>query len=282
VVIAPSSGFSHIINFSARAMSGIGSNTLIVGFIVSGNGKNLLIRAVGPGLASYGISNFVVETTLTLFNADGTTDTMDSGWQVNSSGQNDGALIASTAESVGAFPLANGSMYSALLVTVNDGTHTAGLVSTNGAPGIGLLEIYDTGGNPDASLINVSARMEVTSGDGVLIAGFVIGGNLPKTVLIRGVGPTLSQFGVTGVLADPQITVSSGSSTIASNAGWGTGSSTSAQIAAVAGQVGAFPLSSGSQDSALLLTLQPGNYTVQVTSVSNSTGVALVEVYDTQ
>jgi hypothetical protein len=263
-------------------MSGIGSNTLIVGFIVSGNGKNLLIRAVGPGLASYGISNFVVETTLTLFNADGTTDATDSGWPVNSSGQNDGALIASTAQSVGAFPLANGSMDSALLVTVNDGTHTAGLLSTNGAPGIGLLEIYDTGGNPDASLINVSARMEVTSGDGVLIAGFVIGGNLPKTVLIRGVGPTLSQFGVTGVLADPQITVSSGSSTIASNAGWGTGSSTSAQIAAVAGQVGAFPLSSGSQDSALLLTLQPGNYTVQVTSVSNSTGVALVEVYDTQ
>jgi hypothetical protein len=282
VGIAPSSGFSHIINFSARAMSGIGSNTLIVGFIVSGNGKNLLIRAVGPGLASYGISNFVVETTLTLFNADGTTDATDSGWPVNSSGQNDGALIASTAQSVGAFPLANGSMDSALLVTVNDGTHTAGLLSTNGAPGIGLLEIYDTGGNPDASLINVSARMEVTSGDGVLIAGFVIGGNLPKTVLIRGVGPTLSQFGVTGVLADPQITVSSGSSTIASNAGWGTGSSTSAQIAAVAGQVGAFPLSSGSQDSALLLTLQPGNYTVQVTSVSNSTGVALVEVYDTQ
>jgi hypothetical protein len=273
---------SHIVNFSARAMSGSGSNTLIMGFIVSGNGKNLLIRGIGPGLGAFGITNFLTNTTLTLYNADGTADATDSGWQVNSSGQNDGALMVSTAASVGAFPLASGSMDSALLVTVNDGVHTTGLLTTNGAPGVGLLEIYDTGGNPAASLINVSARMEVTSGDGMLIAGFVIGGNAAKTVLIRGVGPALSEFGVAGALADPQITVTSGGTAIASDAGWGAGSSTAAQIVASSAQVGAFPLPSGSKDSALLLTLQPGAYTVQVTSVSNATGVALIEVYDTQ
>jgi hypothetical protein len=281
MVIAPF-GFSHIVNFSARAMSGTGSDTLIVGFIVSGDGKNLLMRGIGPGLASFGISNFLTNTTLTLYNVGDTVEATDSGWGVNSSGQNDSALIASTAASVGAFPLANGSMDSVLLVTLGNGAHTTGLLTTNGTPGIGLIEVYDTGGNPYASLANVSARMEITSGDGVLIAGFVIGGNASKTVLIRGVGPTLSEFGVTGVLADPQITVFSGTTQIASNAGWGTGSSTVAQIVAASAQVGAFPLPSGSKDAALLITLQPGAYTVLVTSVSNATGVALVEVYDTQ
>jgi hypothetical protein len=111
----------------------------------------------------------------------------------------------------------------------------------------------------------------------------VIGGTTAKTVLIRGVGPTLSEFGVTGVLADPQIGVFSGATEIDSNAGWGTsGSMTAAQLSAVFAEVGAFALPAGSKDSALVLTLQPGAYTVQVSSVSGSDGVALIEVYDTQ
>jgi hypothetical protein len=181
---------------------------------------------------------------------------------------------------VGAFPLPANSLDSALLLTVDNGVHTSGLVTTNGASGVGLIEIYDTGGNPFASLTNVSARMNVTSGNGILIAGFVIGGNAPKTVLVRGIGPSLSQFGVTGVLPDPQIAVFSGTTQIASNSQWGSGSSTPAQMSTAAAQVGAFPLVSGSKDAALLLTLQAGAYTVQVTSLSNATGVALVEVYD--
>ncbi len=121
IVIAPTFGFSHITNFSARALSGLGSNTLIAGFVVSGDGKNLLIRGIGPGLAPYGITNFLTNTTLTLYNANGTAGATNNGWQVTSSGQNDGALMASTAATVGAFPLASGSMDSALLVTANDG-----------------------------------------------------------------------------------------------------------------------------------------------------------------
>jgi PKD repeat protein len=280
-VIAPF-GYSHIVNFSARAMSGPGSDTLIVGFVVSGDGKNLLVRGIGPGLAAFGISNFLPNPILTLFNIDGTVEATDSGWQVNSAGVNDSALMASTAASVGAFPLLSGNTDSALLVTVDNGVHTTGLLTTNGASGVGLIEIYDTGGNPYASLTNVSARMEVTGGNGILIAGLVIGGNGPKTVLVRGVGPALSQYGVTGALADPVITVFSGTTAIASNSSWGAGTSTAAQIASAASAVGAFPLPSGSKDAALLITLNPGAYTVEVTSASSTTGVALIEVYDTQ
>jgi hypothetical protein len=226
--------------------------------------------------------NYLSAPILTVYNTNGTIQATDSGWQIDSSGQNDGALIAATAASVGAFPLANGSLDSAILVTVNNGVQMTGLLTTNGAPGVGLFEIYDAGGNPDASLTNVSARMEVTGGDGMLIAGFVISGNTPKTVLIRGVGPTLSDYGVSDVLADPEITVFSGGVQVAANSNWSTGASTAAQIVSISAQVGAFPLPSGSSDAALLLTLQPGSYTVQVTSVSGGSGVALVEVYDTQ
>jgi len=279
MVIAPF-GFSHIVNFSARALSGTGSDTLIVGFVVSGDGKDLLVRGIGPSLALFNISNFLPAPILTLYNDEGLIEATDSGWEVNSAGQNVGALIAAVAASVGAFALPPNSLDSALLVTVDNGVHTSGLLTTNGASGVGLIEIYDTGGNPFASLINVSARMNVTSGDGILIAGFVIAGNAPKTLLVRGVGPTLSEFGVTGVLPDPQIVVFSGATPLASNSSWGSGASTPAQISTASALAGAFPLPVGSKDAALLITLPPGIYTVQVTSLSNGNGVALVEIYD--
>ena len=95
-------------------------------------------------------------------------------------------------------------------------------------------------------------------------------------MLIRGVGPTLATFGVAGVLADPQIAVfTSGGVQIASNDNW-SDNANAAQISANSG----FPLPAGSKDAALLLTLNPGTYTVQVSGVSNATGVALVEVYE--
>jgi PKD repeat protein len=273
---------SRIMNFSARAISGPGADSLIVGFVVDGDGKNLLVRGIGPTLASFGIANFLNNPILTLNNSSGAVIATDTGWSINSSGVNDSALIASTAASVGAFPLGAGSSDSAVLVTVNNGAMTSGLETSANSTGVGLVEIYDTGGNPASKLVNVSARMEVTGGDGVLIGGLVIGGNAPKVVLIRGDGPSLTQFGVPGVLGDPQITIYSGTTVIASNAGWSSNAATAAQISAVGASVGAFPLVNGSKDSALLINLQPGAYTVQVTSVSGATGVALIEVYDTQ
>ena len=279
VTVAPIS-FSHIVNFSARALSGTGTNSLILGFAVSGNGKNLLVRGIGPGLSLFGISDYLPAPTLTMFDNFGGVTATNSGWQVDSGGQNDVASISATTASVGAFALADGSLDAALLITVDGGTHTAILRDSKGATGIGLIEIYDAGGNPYASLTNVSARMNVTGGNGVLIAGLVIGGNSPKTVLIRGIGPTLSEFGVVGVLVDPRIAIFSGQTQIASNSNWSSGTNIPTQIVAASASVGAFPLPLGSNDAALIIKLQPGAYTVQVTSLSGATGVALVEIYD--
>jgi hypothetical protein len=282
VSIAPLA-YARIANFSARAMSGVGSDTLIVGFVVSDGPKSLLLRGVGPTLASFGITSPLDDPSLVL-DSSGFTIATNSTWETNSSGQSQVPVITATDAQVGAFALPAGSADSALLAEVNGGPYTASVLSPNGSSGVALMEIYDadTTNHPSARLTNVSARMNVTSGQGTFIAGIVIEGNIPQTVLIRGDGPALAAFGVGGVLADPRITVMSGSSEIASNSGWGTGTSSAAQISAAAALVGAFPLTAGSKDSAVLVTLQPGAYTIIVTSVSGATGVALVEVYDTQ
>jgi hypothetical protein len=275
--------YGRIANFSARAMSGTGADTLIVGFVVSGNGKSLLLRGVGPTLSNFGVTGPLNDPMLSLDGSSGLIAT-NSAWQTSSTGAAQGPLITATDTQVGAFALTNGSADAALVTMVNGGVYTASVLSPNGSSGIALVEIYDadTSATPSSRLTNVSARMNVTAGQGTLIAGLVIEGNIPQTVLIRGDGPSLTAFGVTGALADPQITVVSGGTAIASNSSWGTGTSTAAQLSAAAVQVGAFPLVAGSKDSALLVTLQPGAYTIIVTSVSNATGVALVEVYDTQ
>ena len=113
----------------------------------------------------------------------------------------------------------------------------------------------------------------------MLIAGFYIQGNTSKTVLLRAVGPTLAAFGVGGVLADPQLALFRGAEVVATNDDWWRSGGDQA-LPRVFTTVGAFTLAAASRDAALVATLQPGQYTVQVTSADSTTGVALVEVYE--
>ena len=108
------------------------------------------------------------------------------------------------------------------------------------------------------------------TGSNVLIAGFVISGNTPETVLIRGIGPTLGQFGVTGSLAAPELVLyDSGNNTLQTNSGWGGG----ANLVQAFASVGAFSLAANSADAAILVTLPPGAYTAEVSGVNGATGV---------
>lgn len=110
-----------------------------------------------------------------------------------------------------------------------------------------------------------------------VIVGFVVaGGN--KNLLIRGVGPALTQFGVGGALANPLLGVYSGGTVLLTNDNWTVGSGPA--VAQAASAVGAFALPSGSRDAALLLTLAPASYTAQVAGVRDTTGGALVEIDD--
>ena len=132
-----------------------------------------------------------------------------------------------------------------------------------------------------ATLTNISCRAYVGTAGNVAIAGFVVAGQAGSgvQVLIRGVGPTLSQFALTGVLAQPVLTLfDSTGKQLAANTGWGTNANPSL-IYAMTATTGAFALPWGSADSVLLLTLSPGSYTAEVSGLYNSTGIALIEVY---
>ena len=271
---------SRIVNFSVRAQANSGSQTLTLGCVVSGNNMTLLLRGIGPGLIPFGVANALVDPQLTEFRGSNPIAANDD-WQTGSTA----AGIPAMTTQVGAFILPNGSKDSALITIVNSGAFTAQIIGANNGTGAAMAEVYDADLDLSARLVNASARMQIDSA-GVnaspLILGFVIAGTGPKTVLIRGIGPGLTAFGVTGALADPQILVFSGAAQIASNDNWESGASTSAQISSASAQVGAFALPAGSKDAALLITLQPGSYTVQITGVGNTTGVALIELYDTQ
>jgi hypothetical protein len=128
-------------------------------------------------------------------------------------------------------------------------------------------------------LVNVSARMRLSGNEDdarrSLIAGFVVGGSQPKRVLLRAIGPALSGFGVQGALADPRLRLYSGAGALVTeNDNWA-----GAETSAGAASVGAFALATGARDSAVMVTLQPGAYTL-VVSTNGGEGVALAEVYD--
>jgi photosystem II stability/assembly factor-like uncharacterized protein len=130
-------------------------------------------------------------------------------------------------------------------------------------------------------LRNISTRGQVGTGGNITISGFIVRGDRPKTVLVRAAGTALAAFGFTGTLAAPVLTVlDSKAASIATNTGWSTAAN-AATISSTAARVSAFPFAAGSADSALIATLSPGEHTVQVSGANNTTGICLVEVYDT-
>ncbi len=264
----------QLINLSTRGPAGPGID-LIAGVVLGGpNAKRLLIRGVGPTLANYGVSAPLPDPALRVHFGSPEVTVPNSDWWRDP----DAVGIAQTAAQVGAFPLPDGSRDAAKLMTVTSAnSYTTTIESADGQLGIAMAEIYDgDSGNPSTRLINLSARGRVGTGDDVLIAGLVIGGSGQLRVLVRAIGPGQIPFGVTGVLAQPTIAVFSGQREIGRNTGW-TSEGLKGDIAGAAALAGAFPLTPA--DSSIILTLDPGAYTCQVSGVGGSTGVAMVEVY---
>ena len=264
----------RLINLSVRTGAGAGADTLIVGFVVSGaGGRSLLVRGVGPTLSTFNVGGALTDPRITLFSGANQMATNDDWGQAANS-----TMIASTASSVGAFPLPSGSRDSAWFNQLNAGGYTVQVAGAGGATGVALMETYDAGGTSSARLANVSARSAVGTGPEILIAGFVVHENA-CTILVRGVGPGLAPFNVPGALGDPQLQIFRETQLVAENNDWSSASNATT-LAATAQSVGAFGLPNGSKDAVLLVTLPPGAYTAHVSGVNWSTGVALVEVYE--
>lgn len=273
----PAPGPSQLANVSVRAQSGAGDNVLIVGFSIGGSGsKQILLRGIGPTLVGYGVSSPLPDPVLTLVKqGQSSTISSNDNWGTNAGD------VGSLSPRVGAFALAPTSLDAALVANLPTGGYSALIADKSGGNGVALGEVYDADPSSPARLVNVSARAHVGTGSDNLVAGFVVSGPASKTLLIRGVGPALTAYGVTDVLGDPVLSVYRQGDTIPLyvNDDWGT-TSYADQIAQAAKAVGAFDLAPGSKDSCLLLTLPAGNYSAVVSGSNGTTGIGLVEVYE--
>ena len=269
---------ARLTNLSVRAVAGSGADALVAGAVVQGTGTlPLLVRAIGPGLRPYGITNPLRDPALELFRAN------TSAAKTAAFGTD--AQVASTY--VGAFPLAAASSPStgdaALLGHAAVGTLTAQCRSATDATGIALLEFYDATATPSttsARFVNISSRARVETGEGLVVIGFVIAGEGELRLLLRGVGPSLSQFNVPGILADPSLELYAGNTRLAANDNWRSDGPTAAAALQDAGRaLGAFDLASPN-DAALLVTLRAGTYSLHVRGAAGETGIALAEIYE--
>ena len=265
VTTSPAGSTTRLINLSVRSLAGSGEQTLIAGFGLAGTGaKDVLVRGIGPTLADFGVPGVLADPRLK-FQQGAAVVAENDDW-------GNAPALVSAALAVGAFPLPAASKDAALVANVTATTYTAQINSAG--TGAALVEVYDAApANRNLGLVNLSART-VLAADDVLIAGFVLTGTGNRAVLIRAVGPALAAFGLSGVLADPRIELHGSSGKLYENDNWTT------EIEPVAIRVGAFPLSAGGRDAALLVSLAPGSYSVQVRGAAGATGVVLVELYD--
>lgn len=271
----------RLANLSVRSTAGSGSETLIVGFVVAGtSGKPVLVRSSGPTLAAFDVSGYLPDPRLTLYR-DQTVIGANDDWGTNS---NASEIIARGGDRIGAVAL--GSREAALLPVLEEGGYTAHAAGAPGTTGTALVEVYDTDPSAPGSagfeaqprLVNLSARSQVGSGNNLLIAGFVVNGDVPRRLLIRATGPTLKKFGVGGVLADPELQLYREQTVIAENKDWGAAPNVADVFLVNGAKLDTFTLDA--HEAVLVVSVPPGAYTAQVRGANGGTGVALVEVYE--
>jgi hypothetical protein len=270
-------------NISTRGFVQTDNNVMIGGFIVQGiQPKRVIVRAIGPELTPFGVPDVLADPTLDLHNGAGALIGSNNNWQTTIIGGIITGDQVSAIQNSGHAPTQPSE--SAIMATLSPGNYTAIVRGVNNSTGNALVEVYDLSPENNALLGNISTREFVQTGDNVMIGGFIVQGTQPKRVIVRAIGPELTPFGVPDVLADPTLELHNGAGMlIASNNNWQTtiigGIITTDQVGAIqnSGHAPTQP-----SESAIIATLPPGNYTAIIRGVSNSTGNALVEVYDLQ
>lgn len=269
-------------NLSARgAVQGPGT-AVILGAAVTGGSKEVLVRGIGPAIRIHGVFTNIPNPQIAVY---GAVNGRDAVVATNDNWGADGgaALLRPRFAAAGAFPLDGGGQDAALVLRM-DGPRRVHVTDTQGRNGVALVELYDLEPSSPGRLTNLSVRSHAGAGDATLIAGFVVSGNLPQRLLIRGLGPRLaSGFGVTGALADPRLELylaEDGQSTLfAANDNWAEGGV--APLRAAFAAAGAFDLpDTASRDAALVVTVPAGAFTVHLKGAGSSTGDALLELYE--
>jgi hypothetical protein len=253
-------------NLSTRMAVGTGNSVLIAGFIITGGAKNVVVRGIGPSLAQYHIANPLSDPYLELHDGTGALIAQNNDWQENPN-------QASAIQASGLAP--PNAHESALLLTLQPGSYTAVLGGVNNGVGVGLVEVYDTDGTGAAAkAVNVATRGYVSTGDSVMIAGFIVGGSDSGSIVVRGIGPSLAGFGIANALQNPELDLYDGNGRkLISVDNWRDMANYGAVIAA-----GLAP--SDSRECAIAASFSPGNYTAVLSGINNTSGIGLVEVYN--
>jgi len=276
-------------NISTRAFVQTGDNVMIGGFIVQGTEpKRVILRAIGPELGQFGVPDPLQDPTLELHDGTGALIGTNDNWQTTIIG---GIITHDQVQEIQDSGYAPGDgRESAIIADLPAGNYTAIVRGVNSTIGVALVEVYDL--SPQTNLIhntnsilgNISTRSFVQTGDNVMIGGFIVQGSQPKRVIIRAIGPELSQYGVPDPLQDPTLELHDGTGAlIGRNDNWQTtivgGVITHDQVQEI--QDSGYAPGDG-RESAIIAELPAGNYTAIVRGVNSTTGVALVEVYDLQ
>jgi PQQ enzyme repeat len=259
---------SQTVNLSTRMLVQTGDNVGIGGFIITGSApKHVLLRAIGPSLTQSGVPDALADPVLELHGPGAFVTITNDNWRDDP--VQEAAILAT------GIPPTN-DLESAIDTTLNPGAYTAVVRGNNNTSGVGLVEVYDLSQAVPAKLANISTRAFVSTGDDVVIAGFILGNNSgDDRIVVRGIGPSLTAAGVPNALADPTLELrDANGALLISNNDWQDDPAQAAELTA-AGLAPTNQLESG-----IARTLPPGLYTALLAGMNNGTGIGLVEVYD--
>jgi outer membrane protein assembly factor BamB len=256
------------LNLSTRMFVQTGDNVGIGGFIITGSApKHVLIRAIGPSLLGFGISNPLPDTLLELHGPTGFVTITNDNWRENAAQE---ALIKAS----GLAP--SSDLESAIDVTLIPGAYTAIIKGKNDTTGVGVVEVFDLSQAVPSKMANIATRAFCGTGNDIVIAGFILGNSsINDRVIIRGIGPSLAAFGVPNVLENPALELRNQNGTLLlANNDWQDDPNQAAEMTA------ANLAPTALHESGIATSLAPGTYTALLFGENNGTGNGVVEVYD--
>jgi hypothetical protein len=273
----PTATPGFVANVSTRLAVGTDDNALIEGFIVQGpvgSIKKIIVRAIGPSLAAFGISDALANPTLEIYDGNSIKIASNNDWKTTQMG---GIIIGDQSAEIAASGLApSNDLESAIIANLLPGSYTAVVRGLGNTTGTGVVDAYDLSAASSAKLANVATRGLIQPGDKLMIAGFIIQ-NAPVRAVVRAIGPSLAAFGINNALPDTTLQLRDQNGTIVvENDDWKVrpdGSSQQAELEATGLQP------TNDLEAAFVTTIQPGQYTAQVRGKPETTGIGVVQVY---
>ncbi|HEV2804873.1 MAG TPA: delta-60 repeat domain-containing protein [Chthoniobacterales bacterium] len=260
------------VNISTRLGVGTDENVLIEGFIVqgpAGSSKKMLVRAIGPSLSKFGVSDVLQNPTLEIHDANSNTVATNNDWKITQIG---GLITGDQFGDInnsGAAP--TNELESAIIVPLAPGNYTAVVRGAGNSVGIGVVDAFDLDTGSSARLANIATRGLVQPDDKLMIAGFIVQNGAVK-IVVRAIGPSLVDFGITNALPDTTVQLRNQQGAIVmENDDWKTGQPQELQ------SLGLQP--SHNLEAALVATIPPGQYTAQVRGKGTDSGIGVVQVY---